>query len=642
MSLLSVNKHIGYSSVLFIKTPPQKLMSEKTEYRPIENYGIIGDLNTIALVGLNGSIDYMCFPYFDSPSIFAALLDSDNGGSFSICPRYDDVHHRQLYFPDTNVLLTRFLSSRGIGEITDFMPVEELYDGHVLVRRVTNIVGSSPFVMKCQPRFNYARSKHEAKQIDANTILFSSKGDDNLALRLRSTVELQLHGADAYAEFTIKQGKTVDFVLELFKEGETNSEEDISAMVDREIDETMSYWKEWSELSQYNGRWRETVNRSALLLKLLTSHSYGSVVAAPTFSLPEHIGGTRNWDYRYTWIRDSSFTLYNLIHLGYVKEAENFMKWIQNLCQDIGDADKLKLMYTIDGKKELDEKVLDHMEGYKGSSPVRIGNNAHTQLQLDIYGELMDAVYLFDKYCEPISYDFWKDIAHHIDWIGENWDQPDEGIWEVRGGKKKFLHSRLMCWVAVDRAIKLCDHRSFPMNPAWKTQRDNIFESIYEKFWNEERQTFVQYEGANNVDAAILLMPLVRFISPSDPKWLSTLKAIEEELITDSLVYRYRHDRAADDGFNQPEGAFSMCSFWYIECLSRAGQLQKARLYFEKMIGYCNHVGLYAEQLGFKGEHLGNFPQAFTHLGLISAAINLNKQLDNMRNKARDMIKVDI
>jgi len=327
------------------------------------------------------------------------------------------------------------------------------------------------------------------------------------------------------------------------------------------------------------------------------------------------------------------------MHLGYVKEAEKFMLWVENLCQNLGEGGNLKLMYTVAGKKEMDEQVLDHLEGYKGSSPVRIGNNAHAQLQLDIYGELMDAVYIFNKYGEPISYGFWKNLTHQINWVCENWDQEDEGIWEVRGGRKKFLHSRLMCWVAIDRAIKIGKSRSFPMESNWIIQRDIIFNSIYKNFWDNKRKAFVQYEGGESVDAALLLMPLVRFISPKDPMWLSTLKVIEEELVSDSLVYRYRHKKAADDGFEHGEGTFSMCSFWYIECLSRAGKLQKARLYFEKMIGYANHLGLYAEQLGFHGEHLGNFPQAFTHLGLITAAFNLNKQLNNVRNKEGGSLK---
>jgi GH15 family glucan-1,4-alpha-glucosidase len=293
-------------------------------------------------------------------------------------------------------------------------------------------------------------------------------------------------------------------------------------------------------------------------------------------------------------------------------------------------------MYSIDGHKQLEEKELEHLEGYMKSSPVRIGNDAYGQLQLDIYGELMDSVYLYNKYGEPISYDFWKNLEKQINWVSENWNQPDEGIWEVRGGRKNFLYSRLLCWVALDRAIKIADSRSFPLNPDWKKERDIIFNSIFSEFWDEGKQAFMQYPGSNTVDASALLMPLIRFISPKDPRWLSTLKRIEDELVSDSLVYRYKQGVAAPDGFVSHEGTFSMCSFWYVECLSRSGQLEKARFYFEKMLGYANHVGLYAEQLGFQGEHLGNFPQAFTHLGLISAAYNLDKQLNSSRNNTEN------
>ena len=603
------------------------------DYQPIENYGIIGDLNTVALVGLNGSIDFMCFPNFDSPSIFSSLLDKDKGGYFQIMPIFGEMRNKQLYLPETNVLLTRFLSSEGVGELTDFMPAEELYTGHVLGRRLTNVKGTATYRMACCPRFNYARDAHRIEIIDDKTVIFHSNGEDGLSIRLRSTVNITVKENDAITEFSLGLGETADFMLELYFKDQLDEALSLQEIITRELEETMGYWKRWMSLSRYKGRWREIINRSALTLKLLTSHHFGSIVAAPTYSLPEHIGGGRNWDYRYTWIRDASFTLYAFINLGYTKEAGKFIKWVEKLCQDIGDAGNLKLMYTIDGKKELDEKVLEHMEGYKKSAPVRIGNNAYNQLQLDIYGELMDAVYLYNKYGEPISYDFWKNMSHQIDWLCDNWDQPDEGIWEVRGGRKKFLYSRLMCWVAIDRAIKLSESRSFPLNTEWKTQRDLIFNSIYDNFWNEGRQTFVQYEGADTVDAALLLMPIVRFISPNDPKWLSTLKVIEEDLVSDSLVYRYKHQKAADDGLIHGEGTFSMCSFWYIECLAKAGNIQKARLYFEKMIGYANHLGLYSEQLGFQGEHLGNFPQAFTHLGLISAAITLDRQLNNLRNK---------
>ncbi|MBP6657267.1 MAG: glycoside hydrolase family 15 protein [Bacteroidia bacterium] len=601
-------------------------------YSPIENYGIIGDLNTIALVNLNGSIDFMCFPDFDSPTIFAALLDDKKGGRFEIRPQFGEMKTKQLYLPDTNVLLTRFLSAEGVSEITDFMPVEELYEGSELIRRVTNVRGNGNYQMLCQPRLNYALQSHTAEQISANCVLFKSEGEHNISLRLTSSVDLFIQDGDVYSEFTLQEKETADFLLEHIVK-EHDERKDFKLFITESLFRTINYWKEWVERSQYNGRWREIVNRSALVLKLLTSFKYGSVIAAPTFSLPEYIGGERNWDYRYTWIRDASFTIYALMVLGYTKEAGNFISWIEKLCRDIKGHKSLGIMYSIDGSRQLKEKVLDHFEGYMKSTPVRIGNEAYDQLQLDIYGELMDAVFLYNKHGEQIGYDLWEDLKKQIAWLAENWRRPDEGVWEVRGGKKEFLYSRLMSWVAFDRAIKISEQRSFPVDDNWKRQRDLIYESIFIDFWNEEEKSFVQHKGSSHVDASLLLMPLFRFISPKDPRWLSTLKKIESELVSDSLVYRYKNEFAAYDGMNSREGTFSMCTFWYVECLSRSGQLEKARLYFEKMIGYGNHLGLFSEQLGFDGKHLGNFPQAFTHLGLISAAFNLNKQLNNSRNK---------
>jgi len=601
-------------------------------YQPIENYGIIGDLNTIALVSLNGSIDFMCFPDFDSPSIFAALLDDENGGYFQIRPAFSEMNTKQLYLPDTNVLLTRFLSTDGVGEITDFMPVEELYSGKELIRRVTTIRGDVHYKMHCVPRFNYGRSDYSVKKMSDYEIVLQSEGDDKTVLRLTSTVSLTLDNDSIAATFTLSPNETADFLLEHIDK-EHNNERDLKDFVTESLFATVNYWKDWVAQSLYRGRWMETVNRSALVLKLLTSHRYGSIVAAPTFSIPESIGAKRNWDYRYTWIRDASFTVYALLRLGYTKETGNFINWVEKLCQDIKGQNKLGIMYSIDGGRQIEESIIEHFRGYKNSSPVRIGNNAYNQLQLDIYGELMDSVYLYNKYGERIAYDFWKDLEKQINWLSQNWNQPDEGIWEVRGGKHNFLYSRLMCWVAFDRAIKIAESRSFPYNTQWRTVRDHIFNTIFNDYWDKEKSSFMQYPGASTVDASALLMPLVRFISPKDPRWLSTMKRIELELVSDSLVYRYRPSLAAPDGFVSHEGTFSMCTFWYVECLSRSGQLEKARFYFEKMLGYANHLGLYSEQLGFRGEHLGNFPQAFTHLGLISAAYNLDKQLNDSRNK---------
>lgn len=603
-------------------------------YQPIENYGIIGDLNTVALVGLNGSIDFMCFPNFDSPSIFAALLDDKKGGCFQISPVFSEMKTKQLYLPDTNVLLTRFLSPDGVAEITDFMPVEELQNGKELMRRVTTVRGHVQYKMHCLPAFNYGQSKYRVNIVSDNEVILESAGADKTLLRLLASVPLEIDSDNGMisAFFKLSPNETADFLLKhIDKKHEDKI--DLKTFVTKNLFETVNYWKDWVAQSTYSGRWMEIVNRSALVLKLLSSYHYGSMVAAPTFSLPESIGAKRNWDYRYTWIRDAAFTTYALLRLGYKKETGAFINWVEKLCQDIKGHDRLGIMYSIDGGRQIQESVLKNFEGYKQSSPVRVGNNAYGQLQLDIYGELLDSVYLYNKYGEPISYDFWKDLELQINWLAKNWDQPDEGIWEVRGGKRKFLYSRLLSWVAFDRAIKIAEKRSFPLNSAWQTERDKIYRSIYDEFWDSGKKAFVQYPKASTVDASTLLMPLVRFISPKDPRWLSTLKCIEEELVSDSLVYRYRPELAAPDGFVSHEGTFSMCTFWYVECLSRSGQLEKARFYFEKMLGYANHLGLYAEQLGFTGEHLGNFPQAFTHLGLISAAINLDKQLNDSRNK---------
>lgn len=604
-----------------------------TAYQPIENYGVIGDLNTTALIGLNGSIDFFCFPDFDSPTIFAALLDKDKGGFYSITPKHGHFNSKQLYLPETNILLTRFLSEDGIGEITDFMPVQELDKGNELIRKVTTVKGCIRYRLTCRPRFNYGSSKHHGKKTGLHEVTFTCN-DLRLKIRLKSNLRLDVEGDDCILDFTLNAGETADFIL--LHEGKFMPEKkDLKQYVDDNLKSNIDYWKSWSEQSTYTGRWMEIVNRSALVLKLLTSNKYGSLIAAPTFSLPEEIGGERNWDYRYTWIRDASFTVYCLLSLGYAKEAGRFIDWVENQCFDVKQQTHLQIMYKLDGSKNIRETKLSYLEGYKKSAPVRIGNAAYKQIQLDIYGELMDAVYLYDKHGEPISYDFWQNLSSQVDWLTANWQKKDDGIWEVRGGKKHFLYSRLMCWVAFDRAIKIANNHSFPFPNEWQDERNKIFKSIHDEFWNEKLQSFVQYDHADTVDAATLMMPIVGFIGPKDPKWLSTLKRIEDHLVDDFLVYRY-HNKQHIDGLRGHEGTFSMCTFWYIECLTLAGQLDKATLCFEKMLGYANALGLYAEQLGFSGEHLGNYPQAFTHLGLISAAINLNERLNNSRDTKTD------
>jgi GH15 family glucan-1,4-alpha-glucosidase len=597
------------------------------EGQPIENHGIVGDLHTAALVAMDGAIDFLCFPRFDSPTIFAALLDPVRGGHFKIAPTSDDrFRHKQLYFPDTNMLLTRFLSDEGVAEISDFMPIKHLGHAHDLVRRVKVVRGEIRLRMVCAPRFDYGRAEHGVEK-RRNEIVFSSKGKDRTTVRLRTGVPVQVKDGDAVADFKLRAGESASFILEEVVPDEASP----SAQADytsEAFKETMNFWLNWTGRSHYHGRWREMVNRAALTLKLLTSQPSGSIVAAATFGLPEEIGGARNWDYRYTWIRDASFTLYGLMRLGYTEEAAAFMRWIEERCRSTTSANPLQVVYAIDGNPRVPEVELGHLQGYQRSKPVRIGNAAAKQLQLDIYGELLDSVYIYNRYGEPISYDFWMNLMRLVDWVCDHWRKPDDSIWEVRGGRKAFLYSRVLCWVAVDRGIRLALNRSFPAPlERWQRIRDAIYQDVYHRFWDPKLKAFVQYRGAKTVDASSLLMPLVKFISPTDPRWRSHLSTLEQALVEDSLVYRYDVLAGKQDGLPGREGTFSMCSFWYVECLARAGDLKQARFIFEKALGYANHLGLYAEELGLHGEHLGNFPQAFTHLALISAAWNLDQRL---------------
>jgi GH15 family glucan-1,4-alpha-glucosidase len=596
-------------------------------YHPIEDYGIIGDLHTVALVGKHGAIDWWCYPHFDSPSIFGAMLDDVKGGSFEIAPTVP-CQTKQLYLPDTNVLITRFLCEDGVGEIVDFMPVKDRGAqeiAHTIIRRVEVVRGKLTFRVRCRPAFDYARASHTV-EIHPHGALFAS-GNLRLGLRTGATLSADGDGA-AVAEVTLDEKQRLTFELSQVT-GAAVPPPSRDDVITAAYQDTAHYWRAWVSSGSYRGRWREMVSRSALALKLMTFQPTGSIVAAPTTSLPEGIGGVRNWDYRYTWIRDASFTLYGLLRVGYVEEAGHFMEWLAGRLKDVGPSGVLQIMYSIHGDAELPESTLDHLDGYRQSRPVRIGNGAAAQIQLDIYGELMDAVYLYNKHGKPISYDLWLSLSRMVDWVCENWQRPDNGIWEVRGGPQHFVYSKLMCWVALDRGIRLAGKRSFPAPvQRWTEVRDAIYQEVMTRGWNADLQSFVQAYDSDVLDASNLIMPLVFFLAPNDPRMTATIDATLASLVSDSLVSRYRTD-AYDDGLPGDEGTFSMCTFWLVEALTRAGRVDEARVIFEKMLTYANHLGLYAEQIGRTGQALGNFPQAFTHLALISAAYNLNLALDH-------------
>jgi len=598
-------------------------------YKPIEDYGIIGDLHSVALVGIDGSIDWCCLPRFDSPSIFAAILDDKKGGYFKISPT-GEVRRKQLYLPETNVLITRFFSDDGIAEIIDFMPIErrtlqgKRANYHQIVRRVSTVAGKVRFRLECYPAFDYARAEHRVRVYPQGAAFVGPAG----AVGLVSHRRLAVNGRGVEAEFSLDQGQSTTFYLRQVDHGS-----EANLVIPEESGEeafrhTVDFWKRWLSRCTYTGRWREMVQRSALVLKLLTYEPTGAIVAAPTTSLPEQFGGERNWDYRYCWLRDASFTIYGLMRLGLTQEAERFMGWLAQRCHELDPDGSLQPFYGIDGRRELPEYALDHLDGYRGSRPVRIGNAAYRQSQIDIYGELLDSIYLYNKYGAPISYDLWRELQRLLEYVCKHWREPDHGLWEMRSEPRHYVYSKLMCWVALDRALRLANKRSFPADQErWLKIRDGIYLEIMERGWHPDLGAFVQSYESDELDASTLLMPMVFFVSPTDPRMLLTIEQTRKQLALDGLVYRYRPGADSLDGLRGREGAFSICSFWLVEAMTRAGQIEEARLMFEKMLGYANHVGLYAEEISHRGEALGNFPQAFTHLGLISAAFNLDRAL---------------
>jgi GH15 family glucan-1,4-alpha-glucosidase len=590
-------------------------------YLPIEDHGIIGDLYTAALVGTDGTIDWLCLPDFDSPSVFCSILDDEKGGYFKIRP-VQDFHSYQIYLPETNVLLTRFLSREGVAEVLDFMPIEDASETrHDLVRDVRVIRGRMTVEVDCRPAFDYARREHEIEPAKGG-VIFRSAGT---ALNLASDVPLEEGpGRSVRGRFELKTGESASFVLQLLEEGEGPREVLKRAECQDLLQQTMDYWRRWIAGSAYRGRWRDMVNRSTLALKLMTYEPTGALVTAPTMGLPQTIGGAQNRDYRYTWLRDAAFTMFVLLRIGFKDEAHRFMGWLQQRCQ--GSGGLLNPLYCLDGRKEVVEEELSHLSGYRGSRPVTLGNGANRLLQFDLYGAVLDAAYLHNKYGAPLDYDTWQSLRTLLSWLSENWRRPDAGTWGDRGHLDQFVSSKVFSWVALDRAIRLAYQRGLPgEEELWIGQRDAIYQEVMQKGWNAEKGSFVEHYGSGALDASLLLMPVAQFVGPTDPRWLATLDRIQNELAHDTLVDRYE---AADaDGSATEEGTFNVCSFWLVECLTRAGRLDEARLALEKMFSYANHLGLYAEKLGSSGEALGNFPHAFTHLSLITASVRLDRAL---------------
>jgi GH15 family glucan-1,4-alpha-glucosidase len=607
-------------------------------YPNIEDHGLIGDLQTAALVSKDGVVDWLCLPRFDSPSVFASLLDADKGGFCRIAPDRDDYTSKQLYLPDTAILVTRFMTPDGVGEIHDFMPIagRVATDRHRLVRNIKVVRGTMKFRMEIQPRFNYGRTPHKLEYSEhglmfhADGMELSVYGIVPVGTTMRDMdLAIAPDGAGLRWTRTLREGEIAGMVLESM--GGLPDHFVPPEEAQQLADDTARFWREWQHRSTYTGRWREMVSRSAMTLKLMTYAPTGALVAAPTAGLPEQVGGERNWDYRYTWIRDASFSIYALLGLGYMEEAAMFLQWLRDrTTEQAGDrSGPLKIMYRIDGSSDLTEETLDHFEGWRGSRPVRIGNGAADQLQLDVYGESMDAIALADARTGEMAHRGWQSIASITDWLCDHWDQPDEGIWETRGGRKNFTYGRFQCWVALDRAIRVAERRGRPANLAkWVSERDKIYNQIMERGWNQKIGAFTQHYDTEVLDSSLLMMPLMGFIAPRDPMWTSTMNAMDRELVSDSLVYRY-NPSASPDGLAGNEGTFSLCTFWYVDALARAGRIDDARLTFEKMGTYTNTLGLFSEEISATGEQIGNFPQAFSHLALINAAINLDYQMDH-------------
>ncbi|KAI1188908.1 glycoside hydrolase family 15 protein [Nemania serpens] len=665
-------------------------------YLPIEHYGMIGNMRTCALVSIDGSIDFMCWPDFDSPSLFCRLLDKDKGGYFSISPPdLTSCTAKQQYLPSSAILQTRYINEDGVVNLVDFFPrpknanilttnttrtsyretrsvLEELKQW--LVRRVECIRGHFTLDVEVFPAFDYARKSHSTTVLEqprsSNTsqsriVIFQSEDETErmqLDLCIDSGVDESavspsvdfkrvrrpdMKGEGVVARVTLQEGQSISFILRQDLPNHVTPNITM-AVLDSQQNDTQLFWHNWLSMCRYKGAWREVVFKSLMILKMLTYEPTGAIVAAPTFSIPEAIGGTRNWDYRLSWVRDSSFTIYILLRVGYTEEADAYMSFISDrFRKSLTEEGALPIMFTIKGETDILEQELDHLEGYKGSKPVRIGNGAASHQQFDIYGELMDSIYLYNKYGKPISWDVWVSIRKLLNYVLTIRDQPDMSIWEVRNNKQNFVYSKIMLWVAFDRGLRLADKRCLPCpdRAKWLEARDNLYEEIMDKGYNVEMQSFIQsYENRTLIDSSILIAPLVFFITPTDPRFLNTveriLRPLEQGGLTDTgLVHRYNSE-LSQDGVGGCEGAFSMCTFWLVEALTRAGEydrkyLARAVNLFENMLSFSNHHTMFSEEISRTGEQLGNTPQAFSQLALISAAFNLNRAMYGRRERVQ-------
>lgn len=597
-------------------------------YKKISDYGIIGNLETAALIGIDGSMDWCCLPQLDSPSIFAAILDDRRGGRFQLAPP-THTRVRQAYREETNILDTVFTTEGGRLRLTDFMPVEgpgaEGRPGPCRIcRRCACEEGEVEVRGLFQPRFGYAVGQTHLKPVPGGVL--ATHGSEQRAV-LWAPVELSVTDDHAEATFRLSQGESAWWVLAY---GTATGPPLDPGELESQLDATERYWHEWIDTREHrhvldNPCYREIL-RSELALKLLISPSTGGIAAAATTSLPEAIGWSRNWDYRFTWVRDASMVLDALYALGHHREARRLLGWLQGICRWKKGPEECRVMYPLNVNEDLAERELIHLEGYRGSRPVRVGNAAFPQRQLDIYGEMLDAAIWMDNVEGRLDPEMWATLRSIADYVCQVWREPDSGMWEVRSQPRHFVSSKAMCWVALDRAILLAETSGFGGDRRrWRGVREEIKEEVLARGWNREKQAFVQHYETDRLDASALLLPLVGFLPIRDPRVQLSIQAVVEDLGTEGLLYRYR----GDDGLEGPQGAFTLCSFWLVDCLTLSGRLEEALELFEKLGNYANHLGLYSEMIDpVTGEALGNFPQALSHIGFINSALLLGRALD--------------